>query len=147
MMIRPIVICVFRHNGRILVGEHVDPQKQETFYRPLGGGIEFGEHSREALARELREELGADVANLRYLAALENIFTFNGRPGHEIVQVYDGELADKSLYEPLTLIGREDNGEPFTAVWKSLSDFMVENAPPLYPDGLLDLLHAKQPRL
>jgi 8-oxo-dGTP pyrophosphatase MutT (NUDIX family) len=138
-MIRPIAICVFRHNGRILAGEHYDPTKQETFYRPLGGGIEFGERSQETIVREVREELGASVANLRLLATLENIFVFDGRPGHEIVQVYDGEFEDQSFYLPPTLTGNE-NGSPFTAVWKPLSDFMGEEAPPLYPDGLLDLL-------
>ncbi len=139
-MIRPIAICVFSRNGRILTGEHYDPQKQETFYRPIGGGIEFGEHSREAIVREVREELNTSIANLRLLATLENIFIFNGRPGHEIVQVYDGEFEDEAFYQPPTLAGTEDNGDLFTAVWKPLSDFMGENAPPLYPDGLLDLL-------
>ncbi len=88
----------------------------------------------------MQEELGAAVTDLRYLAALENIYTYNGRPGHEIVQVYDGEFADKTLYELPALTGRDDNEAPITAVWKPISDFLEENAPPLYPDGLLDLL-------
>jgi hypothetical protein len=41
--IRPPAISVFRHNGRILAAESYDPIRQQTFYRPLGGGIEFGE--------------------------------------------------------------------------------------------------------
>lgn len=139
-MIRPIAICVFRHNGRILAGEHYDPVKQETFYRPIGGGIKFGEHSRDTIVREVREELGASVANLRLLATLENFFVFSGQAGHEIVQVYDGEFGDKTLYQPPTLTGTEENGALFTAVWKPLADFLGDNAPPLYPDGLLDLL-------
>lgn len=140
MNIRPLVICVFSHNGRILAVEGYDPVKHQIFYRPLGGGIEFGELSREALVREIREELDTAVTNLRYLATLENIFTFNGRPGHEIIQVYDGQFEDKTLYRRPVLKGREDNGQPFTAFWKSLSDFEGKNAPPLYPDGLLEML-------
>lgn len=42
--IRPLAICVFRHAGRILVAEGTDEVKGETFYRPLGGAIEFGEY-------------------------------------------------------------------------------------------------------
>lgn len=139
-MIRPIVICLFRHYGRILTFEGYDPTKKQIFYRPLGGGIEFGEHSQQALAREIREELDTAVTNLHYLATLENIFTFNGRPGHEIVQVYDGRFVDETLYHCPLIKGREDDGHRFTAVWKSLSDFEGPNAPPLYPDGLLELL-------
>ncbi len=41
--IRPIALCVFLNNNRILVNEGYDPVKQQTFYRSLGGGIEFGE--------------------------------------------------------------------------------------------------------
>ncbi len=41
--VRPLAICVFRHHDRILVMEGYDPVKKEHFYRPLGGGIEFGE--------------------------------------------------------------------------------------------------------
>ena len=140
MNIRPIVICIFSHNGRILTVEGYDPAKHQIFYRPLGGGIEFGEHSQKALVREIREELNTAVINLRYLTTLENIFTFNGRPGHEIVQVYDGHFEDRSLYQRPLIKGCEDDGQPFTAFWKSLSDFEGKGAPLLYPDGLLNLL-------
>ena len=88
--IRSLAICVFRNHDRILVAEGYDPVKKQTFYRPLGGGIEFGEYSEQTIHRELREEIGAEVCDLKYLGALENVYVFNGRPGHEIVQVYDG---------------------------------------------------------
>ena len=57
--IRPIALCLFRHAGRILVGNAYDAVKQEHYCRPLGGGIEFGERGAEAIVREIREELGA----------------------------------------------------------------------------------------
>jgi hypothetical protein len=41
--IRPVALCVFRNNDGILVFEGYDDVKGETFYRPPGGGIEFGE--------------------------------------------------------------------------------------------------------
>ena len=47
--IRPIAVCVVRNNDNILVFEGYDPVKKETFYRPLGGAIEFGEHSKSAV--------------------------------------------------------------------------------------------------
>src|SRR5512140_1651840 len=95
--IRPLAICLFRNAGRILVFEGFDPVKQQTFYRPLGGGIEFGERAEAAVRREILEEIRAGTASLEYLFTLENIFTFNGEPGHEIVLVFDGRLADEKL--------------------------------------------------
>jgi len=137
--IRPLVICLFRRADKILVAEGSDPIKPETFYRPIGGGIEFGEYAHQALRRELREEIGAELKDEHYLFTLENIFTFNGQIGHEIVLVYDGTFADETLYQRQVIEGHEDNGSPFRAIWKSLAE-MANGSPPLYPDGLLERL-------
>ena len=139
--IRPLAICIFRDGNRILVGEGYDPVKRETFYRPLGGGIEYGERAEDALRRELREEIGAEAASLQYLFTLENIFTFNGATGHEIVMIFDGALADESLYSQEIIEGREFDGfrhAPLKALWKPIAEFGAHA--PLYPDGLLERL-------
>ena len=139
--IRPLAICVFRNRDRILVAEGYDPIKGETFYRPLGGGIEFGERSEEAICRELMEEIGVELMQdtLKYLGAVENIFTFNGSPGHEIVLIYDGALEDSGLYDQAVILGKEANGEEIRAMWKNLDDFRAGKST-LYPDGLLEML-------
>jgi 8-oxo-dGTP pyrophosphatase MutT (NUDIX family) len=136
--IRPIVICVLRDDDRIFVGEYNDPSTGETFYRPLGGAIRFGELSRESITRELREEMGAEVKDVRYVDLLENIFTYDGKPGHEIVLVYEASLADAKLYDMESIACYDDDGE-FVASWKSVADFRAGNDI-LYPEGLLDLL-------
>jgi len=138
--IRPIAICLFRHNGKILVSEEYDPAKGETFYRPLGGGIEFGERSGETICRELMEEIGSQAKDLVYLGTLENIFTFNGEPGHEIVQVYDGTLVMSGLYEQAVISGHEaEVNLSMKVIWKSLDEFGPGKSI-LYPDGLLEML-------
>jgi 8-oxo-dGTP pyrophosphatase MutT (NUDIX family) len=141
--IRPLAICVFRKDNRILVAEGYDPVKKQTFYRPLGGAIEFGERSENTIRRELMEEIGAEVGQVWYLGTLENIFVFNGEPGHEIVQVYDGVLNDSGLYEQAEVEGNEaEVGESFKAVWKNLNEF-GEGRSILYPTGLLELLQER----
>ncbi|HSL29014.1 MAG TPA: NUDIX domain-containing protein [Anaerolineales bacterium] len=139
--IRPIAICVFRKGNRILVSEGYNRVKDEYFYRPLGGGIEFGEHSADTICREVLEEvnLQAKRESLKYLGTLENIFQFNGETGHEIVFVYDGILEEPSVYEQRLVPGREANGEEIRAVWKSLDEFENQGLI-LYPTGLLELL-------
>ena len=145
--IRPLAICVFLNNDRILVAEGYDPIKQQTFYRPLGGGIEFGEASADTVRRELKEELNVEVEELRYLGTLENIFVFNGTPGHEIVMVYDGALVDSGLYEQAVIVGIEaEINESFNAIWKRLDEF-GEGKSILYPTGLLELLDGEQAKL
>jgi 8-oxo-dGTP pyrophosphatase MutT (NUDIX family) len=142
--IRPLAICVFSYKGRILAAEGHDDHKKETFYRPLGGAIEFGETSAQTIARELREEIDAEVKDLRYLGTLENIFTFNGAKGHEIVLIYDGVFVDENLYTKAEIKGIEDSELLFTARWLPLNHFRGKDAPPLYPTGLLELLDARR---
>ena len=145
--VRPIAICVFYHQRCILVNEGYDSVKKQTFFRPLGGKIEFGEKSSETIRRELLEEIGFEVQNLIYLTTLENIFTYNGERGHEIIIVYDGEFADESVYQRAIIHGKEENHDPINAVWKPLSDFQSGSdgaaSTPLYPTGLLELLLEK----
>jgi 8-oxo-dGTP pyrophosphatase MutT (NUDIX family) len=138
--IRPLAICIFRKNDRILVAEGYDPVKNEHFYRPLGGGIEFGEYSEQTIHRELWEEIGVEVRELKYIGTLENVYVFNGTPGHEIIRIYDGVLEDAELYESPEIIGREmDIDVTFRAVWKGIDEFGAGKSI-LYPTGLLDLL-------
>jgi 8-oxo-dGTP pyrophosphatase MutT (NUDIX family) len=136
--IRPIAICVCRDGDRILVAEGHDRKKGETFYRPLGGTIEFSERGEEAVRREFKEEISADLTEVRYLGLLENIFTYEGRTGHEIVLVYNARLTDERIYEKDSFPGNE-MGEPFKVVWKRLDEFGPGKAP-VYPEGLLELL-------
>jgi 8-oxo-dGTP pyrophosphatase MutT (NUDIX family) len=136
--IRPIALCVFHHEGKILVGEGYDEIKQQTFGRPLGGAIEFSEPSHKTIVREIREELGAEITNLHYLGILENIFTYNGEIGHEIVLMYRGDFLDPIYYQKSPIDGIED-GDPLRAIWVPLVDF-ARGRMPLYPTGLLEMI-------
>lgn len=140
--IRPIAVCLFRHENRVLVSEGFDAVKQNYYYRPLGGGIEYGETSREAVVREIREELGVEIENVRLLGVLENVFVYEGRQGHEIVFVYDAEFADKSLYQLGEIDAYEQEaGVSFKAQWFSLSEIEKDDGG-LVPKDLAQLLIA-----
>jgi 8-oxo-dGTP pyrophosphatase MutT (NUDIX family) len=138
--IRPIAICLFRNRNRILVSEGFDKAEQDYFYRPLGGGIEYGETSHAAIYREIQEELSAEIENIRLIGVLENIFVYQGEQGHEIVFVFDAEFSDKSLYELDEIDGFEHEADiKFKAKWKSL-DEIENNRVRLVPENLAELL-------
>lgn len=139
--ITPKAICVVRDRGSILVNEVRDPSRDEVGYRPLGGHVEFGEYTDETVVREFREELDAEVTNLRRLGVVENQFEWDGEPFHELIAVYDGVFEDESLYDQERIDAYEPEfDESFEAVWKPISDFEGEDAPPLFPEGLLGML-------
>lgn len=137
--IRPLALCVIRRGDTVLTFEGHDRVKGTTFYRPLGGGIEFGERGHETVAREFREELGAVVANLRYLGLLENFFRFEDTAGHEIALIYEGDFADASLYERDEMTALEPGDVSWRVLWLPLAEARTGQAL-LYPDGLLSLL-------
>ena len=139
--IRPLALCVFRRGDKVFVSRGHDKSRGETFYRPIGGKIEFGETARDAVAREVMEELGKAVTGIRYIGALENIFVYEGKPGHEIVMVFDGRFVDESLHcDDVVLIGEDDGDVLYEATWRALDSFRGDDAPPLYPVGLLELI-------
>ncbi len=143
--IRVIAICLFSHEDRILVFEGYDAVKGSRYYRPLGGGVEPGERAVDALHREIWEELGQEITDVRLLTVLENLFVLDGRPGHEIVFLFDARFEDPTLYQRKALTVTEDNGETLTAQWRSLDSFDEQGR--LVPEALADLLPSSVQRL
>ena len=138
--VRPIAIGLVRDGDRLLVAEGRDASKGgQVFYRPLGGTIEFGEAAAETVRREFGEEIQAEVDIGPLLGVLENLFVYEGRPGHEIVFVFKAHLRDERLRAVESLASVESDGSDFVARWVPLDAFRTGVAP-LYPDGLLQLL-------
>lgn len=134
--IRPLALGIIRRGEELLVFRGHDDVRGETFYRPLGGGIEFGERAAVALRREFQEELAAELTDIALLGVVENVFTTNGRDSHEIVFLFSARLTDESLYrhEEIKILD-EDN----VARWVPVEDF-TEGRAILYPEGLTELL-------
>ncbi|MEO8706667.1 MAG: NUDIX domain-containing protein [Kofleriaceae bacterium] len=142
--IRVIAIAVIARpsDGALLVYDARDANTGELYHRPLGGGIEFGETAEQAVRRELREEIGVELEAVTLLGFLENLFTTDGRPGHQIVAVFSARLADPALYARAEF-AYVDYGIAWTAGWVPRAAFRSRhnpNGPPLYPAGLEALL-------
>ena len=63
----PVVIMLAEHGGRLLLGRQ--PQYPPGRYSALAGFVEPGESIEAAVARELKEEAGIAVRNVRYLCS------------------------------------------------------------------------------
>lgn len=121
--IRVIALGLIQDDKRIFVSEGYDPVKQSKFYRALGGGVDFGETSIEALKREFQEEIQADLTNINYLGCIENIFIYNGRQGHEFIQLYQCDFADSKFYQLESLVFSESEHHQHTALWIDIARF------------------------
>lgn len=128
-----------RNDRQILVSEDFDKVKKDYYYRPLGGTVEFGERAVETLAREILEETGeeATIGDLLYIS--ENIFVYNGNPGHEIVYIYKGNFkTDKLLHQDEFYI-TESNGQQVKCKWVDKNLFK-NGTLRLVPKGLTEQL-------
>lgn len=134
--IRPIVLGLAIENGKLLVSEGFDCIKKQTFYRCLGGRIEFLEKSTDALKREFKEEIGIDIIVKDFLGISENIFTYQGKNAHELVLYYSVSLSDKDYKDEY--IVKDDNGES-KALWININDFKNGNKI-LYPEEIFRFL-------
>ena len=134
--IRPLALALIRNpKGQFLFHKGHDKVKNENFYRPLGGGIEFSESGRIAVEREIMEELGQEVAVAGLTASFENIFTFDGHQGHEIIMLFSAEFKNKNVYEQQELDIYESGVVISKAVWRSVDEMKSEGAK-IYPNGL-----------
>ena len=62
-----IITVVHRSDGKILLAKHV--QRNREIYACIAGFIEAGETAEQAVAREVREETGLRVKNIRYFGS------------------------------------------------------------------------------
>lgn len=135
--IRNIAVGLPVKHGHVLALFGTDSSRGLDFLRVIGGGIEFGERAEEALHREFLEELGVTLQTVELLGVRDNIFTYEGVPGHEIAHIYavtSSALDDVPLDAELHVL---DQGSPVR--WVPISE-VREGLWPLFPDGATELL-------
>lgn len=134
--IRVLALGVIRDGDRLFISEGYDPVKQQVFYRVMGGGVDFGETSYDALKREFQEEIQAELTNIKYLGCLENLFTFNGNPGHEILQLYQCDFVDPKFYQIEEMFFAEGERQK-KALWVDINLFKSGELR-IVPENFLD---------
>ena len=114
--------ALIMHAGKLLTYSH-----HNKYFVP-GGAVHVGEHSTDAVRREIREELGIDCT-VRQLAFVgEHLFTVHGMPNHRIEFHYLVDVDSETV--PITT---RDEGHHYPCVWlplQSLADY------PLKPEFL-----------
>ncbi len=76
--------AVIVQNNKILVCQN----KKKNYYFFPGGHIEFSETAKQALKRELKEELDVQIKHCVYIGTVENIYSEDRIKHHEINLVF-----------------------------------------------------------
>ena len=82
---------VLIHNNKVLLQKVPD----DDGYAFIGGHVAFGETTAEALVREYKEEIGADIKLERLFMVSENFFPWGNRMCHQIHLYYLVSLLDE----------------------------------------------------
>ena len=102
----PVVIMLAEHDGKLLLGRsHHDPPGR---YSALAGFVEPGETIEAAVARELKEEAGIEVADIRYLASQPWPFPSSLMIGAHARALSDSVVVDTNELDDARWFSRED---------------------------------------
>ena len=139
---RAVSLAVIRHprNDTILAVCFHRHDTGEPYYRPAGGGIDYGETSQAAIHREIREELGAEIESHRLLTVAENIFVNEvGEIAHQIMFLWEVSFVDPALYEREIFTVTDTNAPPLEAHWVSPAE-LAQRGIHLFPIALREAL-------
>ena len=75
-------------NGHILLAHGIGA---ENTFLP-GGHVEYNETVKNAILRELREEISGEVQVERFIGVVEQSFEYGGQPYHELNLLFSGRL-------------------------------------------------------
>ena len=122
----PVIMVRVIHDGRILLARA--PRFAPGVYSVLAGFVEAGETLEQALHREVAEEVGIQVNNLRYFASqswpfphsLMIAFTADYAGGE--VQADGQELLEAGWFAPDELPGLPS---PMSMAWRLIQDFVT----------------------
>lgn len=104
----PVVIMLAEHEGRLLLGRQ--PHYPPARYSALAGFVEVGENIEAAVARELYEEAGIQVRDIRYLASQPWPFPSSLMLGCHAEAESDALTIDTAELEDARWFTREDVG-------------------------------------
>jgi 8-oxo-dGTP pyrophosphatase MutT (NUDIX family) len=103
---------------------------KNNYYKLPGGGVDEGETEKDALVREIIEEVGCDITIEQELGII-----IEYRDAHELIQISYGYIArvKGDIREPEYTQSEIDDG--FEAVWKPVDEAIVllENHCPKEP--------------
>ena len=111
--IAPAVIIAVTHGDKLILSQYAG--RGTTRYGLLAGFIEIGETAEEAVAREVMEEVGLKVKNIRYfksqpwgIAGNLSIGYFCDLDGSDEIHLDENELASAAWFDRSDLPAKDD---------------------------------------
>lgn len=86
-------------DGKFIMGQRKGDHGAGSWSVP-GGWLEFGENFQEAAIREVKEETGMDIENVRFAAVSNNVFLDDNVHSVTIWMLSDWKTGEPTITEP-----------------------------------------------
>ncbi len=118
------------NDGRILA---MHDERSPYYYLP-GGRVKLGESAEEAVIREIREELGAEVEIIRPLWLNQGFFTedVSGEQFHEICIYFLIDISKTDILTRGKMFTQRDNGQMLSFEWLEFDRLKDEYFYPIF---------------
>lgn len=118
------VKCVIQNDGRILMIRNTYGHKFWTF---PGGGVDKGETAEQAIRREIMEEVGVTVRDLRKIGAFfttaehkkDTVTVFTGESDGDQLKIDKGEILEARWFLPDKLPITSQYAQKVLVMWDS----------------------------
>lgn len=108
----------------------------------------MGETAAQAVLREIKEELGIDMTITAFHGWVENIFTYRGEVGHEIIALFDVAFPDdeeiRDSYDITDTDHKTGQSSTFHATWADIDDVLASKVI-VYPNVMATFLKKENP--
>ncbi len=125
--------AIIMHNEKILVHKDINCD----YYALIGGRIKIGENSRDAIKREVLEEIGKEIKTTEYIATIENFFKSDNTKYHEILFVYKAEFIDEEDRKIENTLKNIEGEDKIQYEWIKLDEI---NKYKIYPKEIKEIL-------
>lgn len=122
------VYGILVHNGRVLVAD--ERIKGAHITKFPGGGLEFGEGTRDCLIREVREEIGVEAFDVAHFYTTDFFQESAFRKGDQIISLYyTFRVADPAAVptSPVPFDFKRTDGDEEAFRWLDLSRARAED--------------------
>lgn len=114
------VYAILEHEGKVLVIH--EPFQNQLIYKFPGGGLEFGEGTRECLTREFQEELNLEVEIGEHFYT-QDFFVQNAfDPTEQILMIYYLAKTTQGAIERMQVIDEDIEA----LVWKPINELNAD---------------------
>jgi ADP-ribose pyrophosphatase YjhB (NUDIX family) len=108
-----VAAIVEREDGRALFVRRAKDPAKGALGMP-GGFVDLGENAEQALAREVLEEVGLALTDVRYLSSHANRYVFAGVTYHTVDLFYTARAVDAERAVPLDAVDAIEWLDPLT---------------------------------